>query len=125
MTFMTDAELDDIYERSKLDHEIIVGSEIRVLVGEIRHHRAQERCERVDITLAKRLGERIEKEAGMKVELQRWLDCYALDIFPEPDLGKAAEVLKTNGMTIDSLSANMGRHVLTRVLKMLNDPETP
>ena len=75
---------------------------------------AWERCDRVDQSLAKRVGEMMEKNFAFKVWLTDWLSCYALDIFPEPDLAKAAEVLKANGMTIDSLSANMGRHVLTR-----------
>lgn len=120
MTFMTEAELDDIYERSKLDHEIIVGSEIRVLVGEIRHHR---RLDRVDTALAKRVGDHIERDAEIRGKLVEWLRCYSTDIFPEPDLDKAAEVLKANGMTIDSLSANMGRHVLKRVIEMMDAHE--
>jgi len=28
--------------------------------------------------------------------LQNWLNCYATDIFPEPDLAKAAIVLTDN-----------------------------
>jgi hypothetical protein len=202
MTFLTEAELDDLYERTKLDSEIIVGSEIRQLIGEIRHHRrsttaaelqfwfdmhqasdqmalaqwraahpdkeleipdhadlviwlldqlaginriertpagmidwkmeaeranrlldAWERCDRVDQSLAKRVGEMIGRHSAFRVYLANWLRCYALDIFPEPDLAKAAEVLKANGMTIDSLSANMGRHILSRVIARLDDPE--
>jgi hypothetical protein len=82
-----------------------------------------ERCDRVDQSLAKRVGEMMENNFAFKVWLADWLRCYALDIFPEPDLKKAAEVLKANGMTIDSLSANMGRHVLGRVIERLDDPE--
>jgi hypothetical protein len=117
MTFMTDAELDDIYERSKLDTEIIVGSEIRVLIGEIRHHR---RIDRVDTALAKRLGEHLEKDARMRVEIQQWLAAYPLSVFPEPDLEKAAELLKAGGQTLDAVSANMGRHVLKRVIELMD-----
>jgi len=189
----SDAELDDLYERSKLDSEIIVGSEVRQLVGEIRRHRglfelrrgaeqmavanwcmahpdselaipdrgdliiwlldqldglnriertdaglidwkmeAQranrlldgwERVGRVDAALAKRVGDHIARDSEIKLRLTEWLKCYATDIFPEPDLKKAAELLKANGMTIDSLSAEMGRHVLTKVLEMLDAPD--
>jgi hypothetical protein len=86
-----------------------------------------ERCDRVDQSLAKRVGKMIEKDSALMVWLNQWLRCYALDIFPEPDLAKAAEVLKANGMTIDSLSAEMGRHVLTRVIEFIKnaDPSPP
>jgi hypothetical protein len=122
MILHSDAELDGLYERTKDDRAIIVGSEIRGLIAEIRQHRAQKRSDRVDVTLAKRLGEHIRKDAALRVELRHWLACYATDIFPEPDLEKAADVLKANGMTIDQLSANMGRHVLKKVLEMLDRP---
>ena len=72
-----------------------------------------------------RVGDHIQQQASLKLWLQQWLDCYATDIFPEPDLKKAAEILKANGMTIDSLSAEMGRHILTRVIQRIdNPPET-
>jgi len=79
-----------------------------------------ERLVRVDTALAKRVGDHIARDSELRGWLQQWLDGYSADIFPEPDLKKAAEVLKANGMTIDSLSADMGRHVLSRVLAKLN-----
>ena len=33
---MTNEELDELYERSKNDNAMIVGSEVRELIGEIR-----------------------------------------------------------------------------------------
>lgn len=193
MITQTDAELDDLYERSKRDREIIVGSEVRQLIGEIRRHRTMcelrraaeqmavaqwamahpdsallapdhgdlliwlldqldglnriertdaglidwkmeaqranrlldgwERVGRVDAALAKRVGDHIARDSEIKAKLTEWLRCYATDIFPEPDLKKAAELLKANGMTIDSLSADMGRHVLTKVIEMLDATE--
>ena len=121
---LTDAELDDLYERSKLDHEIIVGSEIRILIAEIRQHREiAARLDRVDTALAKRVGDMIAQHSAFKIYLTDWLRCYNTDIFPEPDLKKAAEVLKANDMTIDSLSAEMGRHVLGRVIAKLDEPD--
>ena len=120
---LTDAELDAMYEASKID-QIPVGSEIRQLIAKIREQRKRlalsERLMRVDTALAKRVGDHIARDSEMLGWLQNWLNCYATDIFPEPDLKKAAEVLKANGMTIDSLSAEMGRHVLTKVIARLN-----
>ena len=78
---------------------------------------------RVDHALAKRVGEMIEQQSAFKVWLADWLRCYATDIFPEPDLKKAAAVLKDNGMTIDSLSAEMGRHILSRIIAKFDAPD--
>ena len=82
-----------------------------------------ERCDRVDQSLAKRLGEMIEKNSAIKVKLADWQRAYPLDIFPEPDLVKAAELLKAGGMTLDAVSANMARHVLKGVVDIINDQE--
>jgi hypothetical protein len=81
------------------------------------------RCDRVDQSLAKRVGAMIEQRAGFKLWLTDWLRAYATDIFPEPDLAKAADVLKAGGMTIDALSANMGRHILSCVIARLDPPD--
>ena len=82
-----------------------------------------QRLDRVDTALAKRVGTMIEQKSAFKIYLTDWLRCYNTDIFPEPDLKKAAEVLKANSMTIDSLSAEMGRHVLGRVIAKLDAPD--
>jgi hypothetical protein len=125
MLMMSEAELNDVYERSKVD-AFIAGSEVRQLVGEIRHQRKRlevaERLVRVDAALAKRVGDHIARDSELRGWLQQWLDCYSIDIFPAPDLKKAAAVLKDNGMTLDALSADMGRHILTSVLAKLNEP---
>lgn len=54
----------------------------------------------------------------MEEALQRidqWSQAYPLDIFPEPDLKKAAELLKAGGVTLDAVSASCMRHVVTGV----------
>ena len=84
--------------------------------------RQMQRLDRVDAALAKRVGDHIRQVGEFKLWLTQWLLAYNTDIFPEPDLKKAAEVLTANGMTIDSLSAEMGRHVLTRVIARLDAP---
>ncbi len=44
-----------------------------------------------------------------------WADSYPLDIFPEPDLVKARDLLEAGGITLDSVSASMARHVVEGV----------
>ncbi len=53
-------------------------------------------------------------------KIRQWCDAYPLDVFPEPDLKKAADVLKANGITIDTISASNMRHVLNGVKKILD-----
>ena len=47
--------------------------------------------------------------------IEQWSRSYPLAVFPEPDLKKAAEVLKVNGMTLDAISAHAMRHVVEGV----------
>lgn len=119
MILMSTAELDDLYERSKFDSKIIVGSEVRQLIGEIRHHRRQQR---VDTAIAKQLGASIEHNSALRAKIERWQKAYPLDIFPEPDLLKAADVLKAAGMTLDAVSASNIRHALKALIAMMNEP---
>lgn len=93
-------------------------------LNELRQRLAvAERLVRVDTALAKRVSEHMRREAELRVWLDNWLKAYPLDIFPQPDLTKAAELLKAGGLTLDAVSAEMARHVLTHVLERLG--ETP
>ena len=47
--------------------------------------------------------------------LQNWAKAYPLEVFPKLDFKKAAKVLKANGMTLDSISADNMRHVLNGI----------
>lgn len=49
------------------------------------------------------------------VKIAQWSDAYPLDIFPEPDLAKAAALLQAGGMTLDAISASNMRHVVVEV----------
>lgn len=51
-------------------------------------------------------------------EIERWSHAYPLSAFPEPDLAKAHELLKAGGMTLDVISADAMRHVITEVGEM-------
>jgi hypothetical protein len=81
------------------------------------------RLDRVDTALAKRLSQNMARNAALKNMLQRWLSAYPLDIFPEPDLAKAAELLKAGGQTLDAISASNMRHTLQQVLQMIAELE--
>ncbi len=48
-------------------------------------------------------------------ELDGWERAYPLSAFPEPDLKRAAELLKAGGMTLDAVSASNMRHVVSRL----------
>lgn len=48
-------------------------------------------------------------------ELDGWERAYPLSAFPEPDLAKAAELLKAGGMTLDAVSASNMRHVVSMI----------
>ena len=51
--------------------------------------------------------------------IDTWAKAYPLDIFPKPDLRKAARVLKDSGMTLGSISADSMRHVLDGVKEIV------
>jgi hypothetical protein len=42
----------------------------------------------------------------------QWSEAYPLDIFPEPDLKRAADLLRAGGITLDAISASNMRHVV-------------
>jgi hypothetical protein len=63
----------------------------------------------------------IDKLRGSLRRIVQWSDAYPSDIFPEPDLKKAAEVLKANGMTLDAISASCMRHVVEGVGKIARE----
>ena len=64
--------------------------------------RSEVRCE------CERMQEALE-------QIVRWSEAYPLDIFPEPDLKKARELLEAGGITLDAVSAHCMRHVIDAV----------
>ena len=44
-----------------------------------------------------------------------WSEAYPLDIFPEPDMKRARELLAAGGITLDAVSAYCMRHVISGV----------
>ena len=53
-------------------------------------------------------------------QLRQWAQAYPLEVFPEPDFKKTHEVLTANGMTLDAISAFNMRHVITKVIEIID-----
>ena len=53
--------------------------------------------------------------------IRSWSEAYPIDIFPEPDLKKARELLEAGGITLDSISAHCMRHVIEGVGKIAKE----
>jgi hypothetical protein len=62
---------------------------------------------------------KVERYEDALQELADWAKAYPLDIFPEPDLKRAHELLQAGGMTIDAVSASAMRHLLVRVQEIV------
>jgi len=54
-------------------------------------------------------------------QIVRWSEAYPLDIFPEPDLQKARELLAAGGITLDAVSAHCMRHVVDGIGKIARE----
>ena len=67
------------------------------------------------------LTEKVERYVDVLERIVDWSKAYPLGVFPEPDLKKAHEILKANGMTLDAISASAMRHVVTVTGKMAAD----
>lgn len=61
------------------------------------------------------LTERLDRYEEALRRVVQWSKAYPTTVFPEPDLLKVAEVLKANGMTLDSVSASCMRSCLYSV----------
>ena len=65
--------------------------------------------------------ERLERYQEALQRIVQWSEAYPLDVFPEPDLRKAHELLQAGGVTLDALSAHAMRHVVTGVGKIAKE----
>ena len=54
-------------------------------------------------------------------KLEQWACAYPLNVFPEPDLKLAHEVLVAAGMSLDSISAGAMRHVIEQTVKIVQE----
>lgn len=51
-------------------------------------------------------------------QILAWAEAYPIEVFPEPDWKRSAEVLKAAGLSLDRISASNMRHVITRVAEL-------
>lgn len=65
--------------------------------------------------------ERLERYQEALQRIVQWSEAYPLDVFPEPDLRKAHQLLQAGGVTLDALSAHAMRHVVTGVGKIAKE----
>ena len=54
-------------------------------------------------------------------KINDWIQAYPVEVFPEPDFKKAAQVLKDAGMTLDAISASNMRHVLSCIEQLVKE----
>jgi hypothetical protein len=59
--------------------------------------------------------ERLDRLQSALETIEAWSRAYPLEVFPEPDLERAAELLSAGGMTLDAISASAMRHVVKSV----------
>lgn len=62
-----------------------------------------------------RLDDLVERKDEALHKIEQWARAYPLEVFPEPDLKRAHEVLQAAGMGLDAISASAMRHVITQV----------
>lgn len=62
---------------------------------------------------------KVERYEDALQEIDDWAKDYPLDVFPEPDLKLAHELLQAGGMTIDAVSASAMRFLLVRVQEIV------
>jgi hypothetical protein len=64
--------------------------------------------------LGENFKSREERYRDALYRIDTWAEAYPIDVFPEPDLKRAHEVLKAAGLTLDAISAHAMRHVITQ-----------
>jgi hypothetical protein len=57
--------------------------------------------------------------------IAKWADAYPKDIFPEPDMKRARELLAAGGIPLDLVSASNMRHVIEQVGKIAKEALEP
>ena len=78
----------------------------------MREHRTE--CANLEITY-EALRTENERLKDLFERLRTWAKAYPLTAFPKPDLKKARKALKDAGMTLDAISADAMRHVLSGI----------
>ena len=77
--------------------------------------------EEIEFDDIEKLEERIEVLETALNRIYNWSIAYPLDIFPEPDMKKAREVLRSAGIMIDSITGEVARHIVTGIGEIAED----
>jgi len=65
--------------------------------------------------------EEAEKLREALWKIAQWARAYPVSMFSEPDLRRAAELLKAGGITLDAVSGTVARHVVEGIGKIANE----
>lgn len=76
-------------------------------------------CDACILNRLERIEAKNERLEDALRKIQNWARAYPLQIFPKPDLKKAARILKAEGMTLDAISADAMRHVIKGVSEIV------
>ncbi len=52
-------------------------------------------------------------------KIKDWCGAYPLGVFPEPDFKKAGQVLKDNGISLDTITGSNMRHLLKGIQNII------
>jgi hypothetical protein len=63
--------------------------------------------------------QRIKQYKNVIDRLEQWCNAYPVDIFGDPDYSKVNQVLSEHGITLDSVPADIFRHVLQHVKEII------
>ncbi len=66
-----------------------------------------------------------EEHEEALLRIQQWAEAYPLDVFPEPDLKRAHELLEAGGMSLGAVSASAMRHVLKGIRGIVDAALSP
>lgn len=68
---------------------------------------------------AKPEGDMVENAQAALDKIEDWSKAYPESIFPKPNFDKVRLALEVNGLTLDAVSADNMRHVITKVHEIL------
>jgi len=69
----------------------------------------------------KKLETRNEKFEVSLIAVLNWAKAYPIEVFPEPDMKFASQLLEAGGMTVGAISASAMRHLLKRITEIVNE----
>lgn len=74
---------------------------------------------------AEALRAEVERYEDVLHKIKQWSEAYPIEVFPEPDLERANEVLKADGISLGAISAKAMRHVITRIQAIVDAASKP